>query len=290
MPPFPGLGYPLVPGYESVGRVVELGADVAHLAVGDRVFVAGASCFADVRCLFGGTASRLVVDAKKATLLPKEIAAFDDGPAGTAVGGSSDAGALLALAATAQHALFPTAANANVNAGPPCDLIVGHGVLGRLLARLVVAGGHDVTVWEKNPQRARGAVGYRVVDAAEDPRRDYRRIIDVSGDSSIVDTLVARLGRGGEIVLAGFYSEPLRLTFPPAFMREARLSIAAEFTAADVAAVMTLLASGALRLDGLITHRARMTGAADACEAAAAYATAFGDPTCLKMLIDWRAP
>ena len=26
MPPFPGMGYPLVPGYESVGRVVEAGA------------------------------------------------------------------------------------------------------------------------------------------------------------------------------------------------------------------------------------------------------------------------
>ena len=27
MPPFPGMGYPLVPGYESVGRVVDAGED-----------------------------------------------------------------------------------------------------------------------------------------------------------------------------------------------------------------------------------------------------------------------
>ena len=40
---------------------------------------------------------------------------------------------LLALAATAQHAIAGGAA--------PPDLIVGHGVLGRLLARLAVAGG-----------------------------------------------------------------------------------------------------------------------------------------------------
>ena len=30
MPPFPGMGYPLVPGYESVGRVVDAGAKATH--------------------------------------------------------------------------------------------------------------------------------------------------------------------------------------------------------------------------------------------------------------------
>ena len=38
MPMFPGLGYPLVPGYESVGTVTEAGPDAA-LAVGTSVFV-----------------------------------------------------------------------------------------------------------------------------------------------------------------------------------------------------------------------------------------------------------
>src|SRR5690349_9210930 len=48
MPSFPGMGYPLVPGYESVGRVVEAGA-AASIAVGKRVFVPGARCFGPVR-------------------------------------------------------------------------------------------------------------------------------------------------------------------------------------------------------------------------------------------------
>jgi 3-hydroxyethyl bacteriochlorophyllide a dehydrogenase len=29
MPPFPGMGYPLVPGYEAAGEVVEAGSDTA---------------------------------------------------------------------------------------------------------------------------------------------------------------------------------------------------------------------------------------------------------------------
>ena len=78
-------------------------------------------------------------------------------------------------------------------------------------------------MWERNATRAQGAQGYLVTDAQQDTRRDYRSILDASGDPSLLDTLVMRLAKGGEIVLAGFYSEPLRFTFAPAFMREIRL-------------------------------------------------------------------
>ncbi len=60
MPQFPGLGYPLVPGYESVGTVVEASAGSGR-RVGETVFIPGARCFAEARCLFGASAQRLVV-------------------------------------------------------------------------------------------------------------------------------------------------------------------------------------------------------------------------------------
>ena len=53
MPHFPGMGYPLVPGYESVGEVVAVSSD-ASFKVGDSVFVPGANCFGDIKGLFGG--------------------------------------------------------------------------------------------------------------------------------------------------------------------------------------------------------------------------------------------
>jgi 3-hydroxyethyl bacteriochlorophyllide a dehydrogenase len=256
MPPFPGLGYPLVPGYETVARVVQTSTG-SSLQVGDQVFVPGASCFGEVRGLFGGAASRLVVPASRVTLLDADL---------------GEQGVLLALAATAQHAL------AN---GAAADLIIGHGVLGRLLARLSVAVGGDPMVWELNPARASGALGYRVSTPEADPRKDYRGIYDVSGDANIIDSLVMRLGRGGEIVLAGFYDK-LSFSFAPAFMKEARLRIAAEWQPADLARVLELLRARKLSLDGLITHRRQFDQAADA------YHTAFTDPACLKMLLDWR--
>jgi 3-hydroxyethyl bacteriochlorophyllide a dehydrogenase len=106
----------------------------------------------------------------------------------------------------------------------------------------------------------------------------------VSGDASLVEPLIGRLGRGGEIVLAGFYSAPLSFTFPPAFMREARLRVAAEWSSGELEEVLALIGDGRLNLDGLITHRE------PAHRAGAAYRTAFGDPRCLKMVLDWRNP
>jgi 3-hydroxyethyl bacteriochlorophyllide a dehydrogenase len=259
MPSFPGMGYPLVPGYESVGRVSVAGPKSGS-RVGDRVFVPGARCFGEVRGLFGGAASRLVVPGQRALVFEESL---------------GEKGVLLALAATARHAIVD-------GGGPPPELIVGHGVLGRLLARLAVAAGGEPVVWETNPERAAGALGYRVIDPALDTRRDYRTICDVSGDPALLDELIGRLAPGGEIVLAGFYSEPLSFSFAPAFMREARLRIAAQWKEEDLIAVKDLAESGRLSLDGLITHRQM------AADAPSAYRTAFSDPACLKMILDWR--
>ncbi len=259
MPHFPGMGYPLVPGYESVGRVIEAGA-ASSRKVGEHVFVPGAKCYGDVRGLFGGAAARVVVPGTRALPIAESF---------------GELGVLLALGATAFHAC-------SVEGARQPDLIVGHGVLGRMLARLAVAAGASPTVWETNPDRRSGAQGYAVIDPATDERRNYRTICDVSGAGDLLDTLVARLAPGGEIVLAGFYDEPLSFNFPPAFMREARIRIAAQWHENDLKAVREMAESGRLSLDGLITHRH------PAAEADTAYRTAFGDPACLKMILDWR--
>jgi 3-hydroxyethyl bacteriochlorophyllide a dehydrogenase len=261
MPPFPGMGYPLVPGYEATGRVVEAGADTGF-RVGEAVFVPGANCFAGpVKALFGGAARHLVTRAGR-------VARIDPGMGAE--------GALLALAATARHAL------AGFNTALP-DLIVGHGTLGRLLARLTIAaGGRAPTVWEVDPARQGGAQGYGVIAPEDDPRRDYRAIYDASGAKGLIDQLVMRLAKGGEIVLAGFYTEPVAFAFPPAFMKEARIRIASEWAPEDLVATRALIESGALSLGGLITHTR------PAADAAAAYQTAFSDAGCLKMILDWK--
>lgn len=260
MPPFPGMGYPLVPGYEAAGEVMEAGP-LTGFKAGDRVFVPGANCFEEAFGLFGGAARTLVSDSARVTRIDQ---------------GFGPEGALLALAATARHAM------AGMNKAVP-DLIVGHGVLGRLLARLTIAAGAPApTVWEIDPARRGGAMGYEVVDPSEDARRDYTSIYDASGQGALLNDLVGRIAKGGEIVLAGFYSAPLSFAFPPAFMKEARFRVAAEWTREDLKATRALVECGALSLGNLITHTRPAT------DARAAYEQAFTDGDCLKMILDWE--
>ena len=260
MPPFPGMGYPLVPGYETVGRIVQAG-EASGRAVGERVYVPGANCYENVRGLFGGAAARLVVGGDKVVPLGESIA---------------ETGTLLALAATAYHAI-------ESGDGQAPDLIVGHGVLGRLLARLAVARGGTPVVWERDARRMDGGNGYQVMQPDDDTRRDYRAIYDVSGATGLLDTLVGRLAPQGEIVLAGFYSQPLSFAFPPAFLKEMRLRVAAEWKRDDLLAAKEMVDAGTLRLEGLISHCLEVEAAEDA------YRTAFEDPACLKMILNWRA-
>ena len=261
MPDFPGMGYPLVPGYESVGRIVS-GGDAAGLKPGDRVFVPGSRGFTDVNGLFGGAASRVVAPAGRLVPIKESL---------------GEQGVLLALAATAYHALVVDGALRLP------DLVVGHGVLGRLIARLSVALDGEPVVWEINPARRQSGNGYAVIDPAADTRTDYLLACDVTGSSTILNQVIPHLARNARVVLAGFYQRPVSFDFPAAFMREIGIQIAAEWRPDDLTAVTSLLDSGRLSLDGLITHCESPQHAADA------YRTAFEDADCLKMILDWRS-
>jgi len=265
MPPFPGMGYPLVPGYETVGTVLRVG-ESADMRVGDTVFVPGSYSFQGVRNIFGGAGSRLIVPHERVVRVTPEL-----GPKAV----------LLALAATCYHTLSLGGQRQPMSAP---ELIVGHGVMGRLLARLTLALGMPApTVWETQALRRDGATGYGVMPPDEDSRNNYAAIYDVSGDASLLNGLISRLAPGGEIVLAGFYKNDLSFAFAPAFMREAQIRVAAQWKTHDLLAVTALVESGALSLEGLITHTLHPGRAREAYEAA------FGDARCLKMMIDWRA-
>ena len=246
-------------GYESVGRVVDAGGE-AGLEIGAQVFVPGARCFGPVRGLHGGAASHLVAPASRVVPL---------------TGSLGEKAVLLALAATAFHALAgdaPATAFSSSATGFSAACLPGSSLL---------AGGKPPVVWEKNAARTDGAAGYQVTSPEDDKRVDYQTIFDVSGDSSDPRRTPPAPRAGGRIVLAGFYDR-VSFGFPPAFMREARIRIAAAWRDGDLAEVVRLVETGRLSLEGLVTHRR------PASEAAAAYPVAFDDPSCLKMVLDWR--
>ena len=102
MPPFPGMGYPLIPGYEAAGEVVSTPKN-CEFSVGDHVFVPGANCYGDVRGLFGGASSMLVTAPERAVRIDRA---------------SGPEGALLALAATAAAVGPSGATHRRVRASP----------------------------------------------------------------------------------------------------------------------------------------------------------------------------
>jgi 3-hydroxyethyl bacteriochlorophyllide a dehydrogenase len=127
MPPFPGLSYPLVPGYETVGTVASMGPEVTGLSVGDLVFLPGSYAFQGVQNIFGGSGSRLVVPQERAVKLDPQL---------------GHKGVLLALAATAHH-VFTVGREGLPLAYP--DLIIGHGIMG---ARIIVHTPEDYAAWQ----------------------------------------------------------------------------------------------------------------------------------------------
>ena len=178
MPRFPGMAYPLVPGYETVGRVVQAGPNSGH-RVGTTVFVPGASCYADAAGLFGANAAQLTVPGARVFAIGSAL---------------EENGVLLALAATAHHAVR--------RASGPVGLIVGHGVLGRLIARVIMALGFSApVVWETAAARRIGATGYTVTDPGDDGGGGESD--GVPGPGGVLDGCGAVVGSGGGGEAAG---------------------------------------------------------------------------------------
>ncbi len=260
MPQFPGMGYPLIPGYESVGEIIDCPKNT-NLKPGDFVFIPGANCYGDIKGLFGGASKKIITSPSRLIKIDKSLGAE---------------GSLFALAATARHSI------AGLSNNLP-ELIVGHGVLGRLLARLtLIAGGKPPTVWENDETRFDGAKGYRVINPDNDKKTNYKTIYDVSGDTNLLDKLITRISKGGEIVLAGFYPGSLKFQFSTAFMKEAKIRVSSEFNNDDIIATKSLIDTGDLSLEGLISDISKISNAVEA------YKKAFDQPSCLKMIIDWK--
>ena len=239
MPAFPGMGYPLVPGYESVGRVVEAGracrAARSATASSCRAPTASATCAA---C----SAARRRASWCRASAWCRSTKRW------------ANSAMLLALAATAYHAVSGGGKRATSGAARPdrrprrARPPAGAPERGRRLHR------HR---WSGRPTRSvrQGAEGYTVLHPDDDPRRDYRAIYDVSGDAAILDTLIAPPGAGRRdrarrllqrarvlLLRAGLHARGAdprrrRMAAPRPAGREAEL-----------------IESGVLSLDGLITH------------------------------------
>ncbi|MEI7768823.1 MAG: zinc-binding dehydrogenase [Chloroflexales bacterium] len=268
--PQPQLLFPVIPGYETVGQVVQLGAKAPKDLLGQWVYIGGARCFRGVNPAWGGQSEFISAEAERVVPL-----------------GSIDpaTGVILALAATALHGI-------NVAKVRSSDrvLVIGQGIVGQLAARLAkLAGASYVAVADRVGVRLAASQADQVIDVNRESldeaisEANISLVVEATGSMTALSGALPLLANHGRVVLLGYY-DTITLPYAPLFMREAQLLIAREWqfgTDGDLPRVRDLIASGELDVRGLLTHRVPLD------RIQAAYRLAFEDPACLKVVVEW---
>ncbi len=263
--PHPMLALPVIPGYETVGRVVEVGDNVASEWLDRWVYVGGAHCYEGVNPAWGGQSALISTPARRVVPLD---------------GVDPRQGVLLALAATALHGI-------DVLGPKPGDrlLVLGQGPVGQLAARLAQSREAWVAVADRNGKRLAHSSGHQIVNVETEPvteaiQEPVTAIIEATGSMDALTSVLPLLASGGTILLLGYY-QSLQLPYMPLFLKEARLLTAKEWAADDLTRCRDMIAAGTLDVSTLLTHRLPIA------EVATAYDVALNDADCLKLTLDW---
>jgi 3-hydroxyethyl bacteriochlorophyllide a dehydrogenase len=268
--PHPALLFPVVPGYETVGQVVQVGAKAPKDLLGQWVYVGGARCFRGVNPAWGGQSEYITAEADR--VVP--LGAID--PA---------TGVVLALAATALHGI-------NIAQIRRSDrvLVLGQGIVGQLAARLARSqGAAHVAVADRVPVRLNVAQADQVIDVTKDSldeaigEANINVLIEATGSMTALAGGLPLLAHHGRVLLLGYYDH-INIPYAPLFMREAQILVAKEWqfgADGDLPRARDMLASGELDVSGLLTHRVPLD------RIQAAYRLAFEDPSCLKLVVEW---
>jgi 2-desacetyl-2-hydroxyethyl bacteriochlorophyllide A dehydrogenase len=274
--------YPVAVGHEAIGTVVEVGADVRRISVGDRVLVAsvagcgncaGCATLDPVACVAGARVfgSGVGLDAAQADFMGVPAADFQ---LLVIPEGVSDDAALLLT----DNLGTGWAGARRCDAAPgETVLVLGLGAVGQCAVRSAIAQELNVLVYDPVPGRvdlavrsgATALVGDDVVAAtmAATGGRGAAAVIDAVGHNTTVDTAIAAVRATGTVSVIGLHNlEP----YPLGLLMGVFRSISLRMTTAPVhqtwGGLVPLIQSGRLNTDGIFTD----TFALD--DAAAAYA------------------
>jgi 2-desacetyl-2-hydroxyethyl bacteriochlorophyllide A dehydrogenase len=254
--------FPLIPGHEWAGTVVEVGADVDTVRAGDRVVCEGLiPCYRCRRCRAGetqwceniealgftrpgGYAEFVAVPARVVHRLPDHV--------------SFDAGVLVEPASVVLHGLEKARPQPGEAVG-----VVGVGTLGALaiaLARLrspsrIVAFG--IREEELELARRLGATEVVLAGSGDRPDAELDLVVETAGAPVAVE-LAAQLCRpGARAVLLGIAGEGRTLTVPSDLLvsRDIALIGSLGYSTAAWSRVVGLVADRVVDLEAIVTHR-----------------------------------
>jgi 2-desacetyl-2-hydroxyethyl bacteriochlorophyllide A dehydrogenase len=259
--------YPTVPGYSSVGVVERVVGDGAAVKEGDLVFAGSPKGLVGIGQTWGAQVGVCVKPA--ASLVP-----LDDRRSPAEYGFSKVAG--IALHGVRRSRSMP--------ADPV--VVVGQGLIGQLHARIQAARGCQVVVSDLHPwrlERAEAGGVMRTVNAREEDVVEVVKglwpdgvpaAVEASSRQEGVDTCVEMIrgrpwnsdvdNRLSVLMLQASYLMRLEFDDMPLFHKEYTIVNARDTDPRDLVGAAQMIRSGSLKVDDLITLRARPQDAAEA--------------------------
>lgn len=238
--------FPIVAGYQKVGIVRQVGAEVTGLGVGDRVF----ATVSKVEGMFethGGHVSPAVTAADQVWRLPEGARALDySGLVLTQVGYNCG---IRAPAAAGDRAV-----------------VIGDGLVGHWTAQTLLKRGAQVLVLGRHDDRLRylpeAAIAVNAKrDASGAAVRAFAAaagigiVVDTVGDLETVEAMLPCLRRNGHFVSAGFYGAAGKIDIQMLRDKELTLHAPSGWDRERMDATLAGVRDGWLRTGELVTHR-----------------------------------
>ncbi|MCC6423303.1 MAG: zinc-binding alcohol dehydrogenase [Phycisphaerales bacterium] len=274
--------FPLVPGYSTVGEVVDVGAKVKGLKIGTMAYVRGCrSLKPGLGCSWGGHAGHLIAPQQEVFVLPDKA--------------DPKKGTLTALLATALHGTDLTHARIREQVA-----VVGLGLVGQLCSRLLRLAGANVVATDLVPLRRQIAqqAGVTVVHDEKNLRKAFdahfpygaEAVVDAAGSSKALKAslsllrqrpredpcgshdsaadgaeigILSRLRKeshlhngwsGPRLVAQGSYGDPIQIDYHDLFDSEVKFIVPRVHELKDIFRALELLVEPSLSLDGLISE------------------------------------
>jgi len=267
--------FPIVAGYQKIGIVEQVGADIDDLDPGEMVFAA----MGRVEGMFdahGGQVSPSVSSRDQIWKLPKGV----------------DPLACSGLVLT--QVGYNCGVRAPVEVGEGA-IVIGDGMVGNWAAqtlswrgaRVLLVGRHD-----KRLERLPTSSLHHVVNARD---RDWAQVagglfpsgvavaVDTVGSIAAVEQLMPLMQRYGHIVSAGFYGTEDRLALQPPRYGELSIDLVSGWSKERMDQTLLLIAAGHLQTLPLITHHFPARRAADAW-----HLIQTRDEPVLGVILDWQ--
>jgi 2-desacetyl-2-hydroxyethyl bacteriochlorophyllide A dehydrogenase len=253
------LPYPLVPGYQKVGVIEALGAEVTNLHVGQRVF-ATTSRLADEHVIsgWGGHIEHSVLSQWEVIPLPESLDPIK------------------------ASALVLTQVGYNGGYRPPVKvgdsaLVIGDGLVGQWLAQALRCGGARVVLAGRRPDRLAIAAKYSAdvtVNVRETPLEEVAKreapggfdiVVDSTGTRASLEQILALAHHESHLVLNGYYREGEHLlSIQHLHGKEITTHAPAGWTRDRLVATLDLVAKDAMHVRELMTHIMPVEQASDA--------------------------